>query len=172
MGSSIPCHSHLRSQLRRARAGGQRVHDARVGAAGKAIRNREQTRLVSCSQPLADKWQTNKSASTPSGLFLAALQYGTDGPVSLYLSCALEANRALERHGQQPDWLGDHTHDSTMAAGERNVRHDVGNLAWYQPGGAGVRDGTSSGWRQWGGSYQAHVARVESRPTDIQWSYP
>ena len=42
------------------------------------VHTREQTRLVSRSQPLADKWQTNKStsSSTASGLFLAAL-HGT-----------------------------------------------------------------------------------------------
>ena len=102
--------------------------DARGGAACKAIRHRELTRLVSRSQPLGGKWQSNKSTSTVSDLFLAALQYGT----GLYLSCALDANCTLESHGQQTDWLGDHTHDSTMAAGERNVRHDAGNLAWYQ----------------------------------------
>ena len=90
------------------------------------LRRREATRLMSCAQPLGDKW---KADDTPcaSELFLATLQYNT----GLYLSCALEANRTLEALGETPDWLGDNTSESKAAAGERNARHDLGNAAWY-----------------------------------------
>jgi hypothetical protein len=49
----------------------------------------------------------------------------------LFLTSALDANHTLEANGEEPDWLGDRTSDSAAAAGQRNTRHDDGNVAWF-----------------------------------------
>ena len=126
MQRHVDYHAH-RERLAALDAAVDAAHDARYGLGHKRIRRREQTRLVSCSLPLADRWKSD-TAHVKSDLFLVTLQFNT----GLYLSCALDANRTLEAHGVEPDWLGDHTSDSAAAAGERNTRHDDGNVAWYR----------------------------------------
>ena len=90
-------------------------------------RNREQTRFVSCSLPLADKWKECTEA-TPDELFLIAYQFNT----GLYISHMVDANRTLQAHGEEPDWLGDESDGCSAARGERNLRHDGGNRAWVK----------------------------------------
>jgi hypothetical protein len=107
--------------------------DARVGRAAKAIRQREQTRHLSCSLPLAGAWKSDPEP-VPSPLFLVTAQFSC----GLYLSDMVHANAALAARGLQADWLGDNTSSVPSAAGQRTTRHHGLNRAWERAAGDGM----------------------------------
>lgn len=94
------------------------------GTAASAIFHREQTRLVSRAQPLAEHALADPR-EVPEEQFLAALQFNT----GLWLSNLLPANQKLVAAGEEPDWLGDGNWREGTARGEKGVRHDDGNAA-------------------------------------------
>ena len=128
--------------------------NATVGATARAVRERERTRFVSCSQPLAGAWkQDSKPIDSP--LFVRTLQFVS----GLFISDMYHANVELEGMGKAANWLGDHASEVPLAAGARSTRHHGVNNAWVAAAKAGLPTPVSVCWK---GPKQDAAARARA----------